>query len=94
MLSVSKLSFRGITRKVFARLRRKAAKSGMTVVHPRGETTRDGVRIQWEYDAAAEFLEVECVRAPFWIDRAKIHRRLSLEIRSEIESELESRRAA
>jgi hypothetical protein len=90
MLSSSKLSFRGITSKIFARLRRKAAKSGMTVVHPRGETTRDGVKIQWEYDAAAEFLEVECVRAPFWIDRAKIHSRLS----REIESELESDRAA
>ena len=51
---------------------------------------RDGVTIQWEYDAAAEMLEVECVRAPFWIDRATIHRRLS----HEIESELESERAA
>jgi hypothetical protein len=90
MLSGSKLSFRGITRAMFARLRRKAKQSGMTIVHPRGETSRDGVGIQWEYDAAAEVLEVECVRAPFWIDRASIHRRLS----HEIESELESKRAA
>jgi uncharacterized protein YjhX (UPF0386 family) len=90
MLSGSRLSFRGITRAVFARLRRKAARSGMRIMHPRGETIRDGVRIQWEYDAAAEVLEVECVRAPFWIGAAKIHRRLS----HEIESELESERAA
>ncbi|MGB6133021.1 MAG: hypothetical protein WBG54_14670 [Acidobacteriaceae bacterium] len=90
MLSGSKLSFRGITRAVFARLRRKAAKSGITVVQPRGEAIRDGVRIEWEYDAAAELLEVECVRVPFWIDRAAIHGRLS----REIESELEGGRAA
>ena len=32
----------------------------------------------------------ESLRAPFWIDRATIHRRLS----HEIESELESERAA
>jgi hypothetical protein len=59
-------------------------------VRPSGEAVRDGVRIEWEYDAAAEVLEVECVRAPFWIDRAAIHGRLS----REIESELEPRRAA
>ena len=90
MLSGSKLSFRGITRAVFARLRRKAAKSGITVVNPRGEAVRDGVRIEWEYDAATEVLDVECVRAPFWIDRATIHGRLS----DEIESELKWKRAA
>ena len=90
MLSGSRLSFRGITRAVFARLRRKAARSGLKIVHPRGEAVHDGVRIQWEYDPATELLEVECVRAPFWIDRAAIHRTLS----HEIESELESERAA
>ena len=89
-MSGSRLSFRGITRAVFARLRRKAARSGLPVVHLRGEAVRDGVRIEWSYDAAAEVLEVECVRAPFWIDRAAIHRRLS----HEIEAELEPRRAA
>jgi hypothetical protein len=90
MLSGSRLSFRGITRAVFARLRRKAARSGLTIVDPSGESIRDGVRIQWEYDAAEEVLEVECVRAPFWVNRATIHRRLS----HEIESELRSKRAA
>lgn len=87
MQSGSKLSFRGITRAVFARLRRKAARNGITVLHPRGEAVRDGVRIQWEYDAAEEVLQVECVRAPFWIDRATIHRRLSREIELEVEHE-------
>jgi hypothetical protein len=90
MASGSRLSFRGITRAVFARLRRKAARQGIPVLHPHGEAVRDGVRIQWDYDPAAELLEVECVRAPFWIDRAAIDRALS----QEIESELEHERAA
>jgi hypothetical protein len=90
LLSGSRLSFRGITGVLFARLRRKAARSGIKVVHPRGEAVHDGVRIQWEYDAAAEVLEVECVRAPFWIDRAALNCRLS----HEIESELGQERAA
>jgi hypothetical protein len=85
MLSGSKLSFRGITRAVFARLRKKAAKNGMSVRHPRGEAVRDGVKIQWEYDAAAEVLEVECVSAPFWIDPVAINSRLAREIESELE---------
>lgn len=90
MLSGSKLLFRGITRAVFARLRRKAARSGIRVLQPRGEAVRDGVKIEWEYDATTEVLEVECVRAPFWIDRAAIQSRLH----DEIESELERKRAA
>ena len=90
MLSGLRLSFQGITCAVFARLRRKAARSGITVLHSRGEAVRDGIRIRWEYDAAAEVLEVECVRAPFWIDRAAINCKLS----HEIESELEQERAA
>jgi hypothetical protein len=85
MLSGSRLVFRGITRAVFARLRRKAKRSGITVLQPRGEAGRDGVRIEWEYDATAEVLAVECVRAPFWIDRATIHGRLSDEIESEMD---------
>lgn len=90
MLSGSKLSFRGITRAVFARLRRKARQSGIPVVRARGEAVRNGVRIEWKYDAAAEVLEVECVRAPFWIDRTAIHGRLS----DAIEAELREERAA
>lgn len=90
MLSGSRLLFRGITRAVFKRLRRKAKRSGIAVLQPRGEAVRDGVTIEWEYDAAAEVLKVECVRAPFWIDRAAIQGRLS----DEIESELEFDRAA
>lgn len=85
MLSSSRLSFRGITRVVFARLRRKAARSGIPVLHPRGEVVRDGIKIQWEYDPAAELLEVECVHAPFWIDPATVNRTLTQEIESELE---------
>ena len=87
MLSGSRLSFRGITRAVFARLRRKARRSGITVVDPRGEGVGDGIRIRWEYDPAAEILEVECVHAPFWIDRAAINSRLTREIESEVQRE-------
>lgn len=85
MLSASKLLFRGITRAVFARLRRKAKRSGLTILEPRGEAIRDGVKIEWDYDPAAQVLEVECVRAPFWIDRAAIHGRLSDAIKSELD---------
>ena len=87
MLSSSRLLFRGITRAVFARLRRKAAKSGIAVVNPCGEAVQNGVQIQWKYDEKAEALEVECVRAPFWIDRATINSKLSREIESALESE-------
>lgn len=90
MLSGSKLSFRGITRAIFTRLRKKAAKHGLSVPGPAGEAVKDGVRIEWTYDAGAQRLEVECVRAPFWIDAARVNHRLS----QEIESTLASDRAA
>jgi hypothetical protein len=81
--------FRGITRAIFARLRRKASKAGIRVASSRGEAVKDGVKIQWNYDAGRELLEVEC-RAPFWINST----RASKALRREIEAALHSGRAA
>ncbi len=85
-MSSSRLTFRGITRTVFAHLRKKATQNGISVVRPAGEAVKDGVRIQWKYDPDAELLEVECVKTPFWIDPARVNRRLSQEIESTLES--------
>jgi hypothetical protein len=82
-------TFRGITRAIFARLRRRASKSGIHVASPAGKAVKDGVKIQWNYDAASELLEVEC-SAPFWINSAEINKRL----RREIEATVRSDRAA
>lgn len=84
MSSVSRLSFRGITRAIFARLRKKAAQNGICVPGPAGEAVKDGVTIQWKYDPDAQQLEVECVHAPFWIDAARVNRKLSQEIEATV----------
>ena len=89
MSSDLKQTFRGVTRAIFSRLRRKASKSGIHVTSPVGKAVKDGVRIQWNYDATSELLEVEC-SAPFWIDPAQAH----MELRREIENTLRSGRAA
>jgi hypothetical protein len=86
----SRLTFRGITQAIFKRLRKKAARNGIPVSSQAGEAMKDGVTIQWKYDPDAELLEVECVRAPFWIDAARVNRKLG----EEIESALNSRQAA
>src|ERR1700740_2749742 len=85
-----KLTFRGITRSLFKRLCKKASKSGIHVVGPTGEAAKDGVKIQWNYDAVSEQLEVQCISAPFWIDAARINH----DLRREIESTLDYNRAA
>lgn len=85
-----KLTFRGITRSLFKRLRKKASKSGIHVVGHSGEAVKDGVKIQWNYDATLEQLEVQCIRAPFWVDSARINH----DLRREIESTLDYDRAA
>ena len=90
MSSSSRLAFRGITRAIFACLRKKASENGMHVVSSAGETVKDGTRIRWNYDADEELLEVECVSAPFWISSAQINRKLG----QEIEATLKSNRAA
>jgi hypothetical protein len=84
-----KQTFRGITRAIFARLRQRASKAGIRVASPKGEAVKDGVKIQWNYDASAELLEVEC-RAPFWINSTQVNRKL----RHEIEATLRANRAA
>jgi len=82
-------TFHGITRAIFARLRKKASKIGIRVATPHGEAEKDGIVIQWNYDAKAELLEVEC-RAPFWINSTRISR----DLRHEIEATRRSSRAA
>jgi hypothetical protein len=90
MLSGPRLTFRGVTSAIFARLRKKAKQNGMTVACPTGEAVKDGLKIHWKYDPDTELLEVECIHAPFWIDTACVNKQLS----EEIESELGSGRAA
>jgi len=85
-----KLMFRGITRALFKRLQKKAKQNGLQVIEPTGEAVKDGVRIQWNYDAEREVLELQCVKTPFWIDAARVQKRL----RQEVESMLGSSRAA
>src|SRR6202051_2376965 len=85
----TKQTFHGITRAIFARLRRKASKFGIRVASPKGEAVKDGVVIQWNYDPGAELLEVEC-RTPFWLNSTQVSRNL----RAEIEVVLRSARAA
>jgi hypothetical protein len=75
--------FRGITRAVFARLRRRACRVGIHVASPKGEAVKDGVLIRWAYDAGSESLEVEC-RAPFWINAARVNADLRHEIEATI----------
>lgn len=86
MLFNSRLTFRGITRSLFKRLRKKAADRGIRVISPAGEAVKDGVTIQWKYDPEAELLEVDCVRIPFWIDAARVKSKLSEEIRAALET--------
>jgi len=90
-MSISpKVTFGGITRAIFARLRKKASKRGIHVVGAAGEAANNGVRIRWNYDATLELLEVECIHVPFWIDSTRIN----TELRKEIEATLYSSRAA
>ena len=90
MSGSSRLTFRGITRSIFNRLRKSALRRGIIVSSPAGEVVKDGVKIQWSYDPSSELLEVECIQAPFWIDSARI----SKDLQSEIEEVLGSSRAA
>ncbi|MGC2398483.1 MAG: hypothetical protein WA510_01805 [Acidobacteriaceae bacterium] len=84
-----KQTFHGITRAIFARLRKKASQLGIRVASPRGEAEKNGVRIHWNYDASAQVLEVE-TKAPFWINANQVNRT----VRQEIEITLRSSRAA
>jgi hypothetical protein len=81
-----RLTFPGITSSVFKRLQQKAARNGIPVSSPAGEAMKDGITIRWKYDSHAELLEVECVRAPFWVNAARIHRKLYEEIETTLES--------
>jgi hypothetical protein len=84
-----KQTFHGISRAIFARLRKKASQLGIRVASPRGEAVKNGVTIHWNYDPSAQVLEVE-TKAPFWINANPVNRTL----RQEIEVTLRTSRAA
>ena len=63
--------------------------AGIRVASPKGEAVKDGVTIQWNYDASAELLVVEC-KTPFWINSTQVNQKL----RQEIEATLRTARAA
>ena len=79
----SRQTFRGITRAIFSRLRRRASKLGIRVASPKGEAMKDGVTIRWNYDERAQLLEVEC-KVPFWINANRIQQDLCQQIESTI----------
>jgi hypothetical protein len=85
----SKQIFRGITRALFARLRKKASTIGFPVAKPVGSAEKDGIRIDWNYDSRLETLEVQCSTL-FWINSAHVDE----ELRREIEATIRSHRAA
>jgi hypothetical protein len=85
----SKQIFRGITRALFARLRKKASIVGFPVAKPVGSAQKDGIRIDWNYDPRLETLEVQCSTL-FWINPARVDE----ELRREIEATIRSYRAA
>jgi hypothetical protein len=89
MFTDPKQTFRGITRAVFARLRKKASRIGFPVAKPVGSAKKDGFRIDWKYDPQSEILEVQCSTS-FWINSARIHE----ELRREIEATIRADRAA
>ena len=85
----SKQIFKGITRALFARLRKKACKIGFPVAKPVGSARKDGISIHWNYDPQLETLEVQC-STPFWINCARVNE----ELRCEVEAAIRSQRAA
>jgi hypothetical protein len=89
MFTDPKQTFRGITRAVFTRLRKKASKFGFPVAKPKGSAKNDGIRIHWNYNPQLETLEVQCSTL-FWINSARIHEQL----RREIEATIHADRAA
>jgi hypothetical protein len=89
MFENSKQTFRGITRAVFARLRKKASQVGFPVAQPVGSAQKDGILIHWNYDPQLEILEVQC-STPFWFNSARV----TEEVRCEIEATIRSLRAA
>ena len=89
MFTDPKQTFRGITRAVFIRLRKKASKFGFPVAKPKGSAKNDGIRIHWNYNPQLETLEVQC-STPFWFNSARV----TEEVRCEIEATIRSLRAA
>lgn len=50
----------------FARLAAKAAAEGVPINGPAGTFTHTGITVTWNYDASAQSLTIQCIKAPFF----------------------------
>ena len=72
MSANTKQIFHGITRAIFARLRKKASKIGIRVATPPGSRRRCHQKSRFAIRGTTkQLLEVEC-KAPFWINSSQV----------------------
>ncbi len=59
-------SFNNVSQDVFNCLVNKAASYGITISGNSGQGTKDGFTVTWNYDPAAETLQLQCTDSPWW----------------------------
>jgi hypothetical protein len=57
-------AFSGITQEHFACLLQKAQSSGINISGTSGTASRSGITIAWNYDPAAQVLNIQCTDKP------------------------------
>jgi hypothetical protein len=70
-------TFSGITQARFNCLVLKAQATGITISGNAGTATKDGITLRWQFDPAAQTLDLQCTNSPFFIPceliNTKIH---------------------
>lgn len=75
------LRFPSLTASQFNTLRAAAAAQGITMNGPSGTAGQMGVEVRWNYDDAAQLLELECLKAPFFMSKGDVENRLTQMVR-------------
>ena len=67
MHSMEPFVYQTISTEHFANLEKLAQKNGLSIVSTSGQTKKDGVEVEWDYDFEAETLTIKVKQSPFWM---------------------------
>ncbi len=67
MHSMEPFVYQTISTEHFSNLEKLAQKNGLSIVSTSGQTKKDGVEVEWDYDFEAETLTIKVKQSPFWM---------------------------
>jgi hypothetical protein len=79
------LVFANVTPEQYARLTQKATAAGINMSGESGTTSSFGVELSWNYNAAAQQLNIQCLKTPFFMTPEEVNAKIQKLVKETVE---------